>query len=172
MRQAIFSLILLVSGAVAAAAGTFRFDSIDGGDIDLGAWRGSPVMVVNTASLCGFTPQYEGLQALWEGYRDRGLKVLAVPSNTFRQELEDEAAVKDFCELTFGLDLPMTEITEVRGPNAHPFYRWLAAETGWAPSWNFNKVLLDGQGQVVATWGSATRPTSRAVTSRIEALLD
>ena len=157
--------------AAAMPAAGFEFASIDGGTLSTEAWRGKPVLVVNTASRCGFTGQYDGLQALHERYGPAGLVVLAVPSNDFRQELEDAAAVKDFCETSFGLTLPMTDITPVRGRDAHPFYRWLAEAHGFTPRWNFNKVLLDGEGQVVATWGSMVRPESPEVTSRIEALL-
>ncbi|MEM9247577.1 MAG: glutathione peroxidase, partial [Pseudomonadota bacterium] len=106
----------------------FTFPSIDGGTLALGDWLGRPVLVVNTASRCGFTRQYEALQALYDRYRADGLIVLAIPSNDFRQELATEAEVREFCEVTFGLDLPMTEITAVRGRDAHPFYQWLAAE--------------------------------------------
>jgi glutathione peroxidase len=148
------------------------FASIDGGEISLKDWAGRPVLVVNTASLCAFTPQYEGLQALYDTYRDRGLVVLAVPSDDFRQELGSEKEVKAFCELTYGLDLPMTEITHVRGPAAHPFYAWLRAETGFEPSWNFNKVLISGDGEVVGTYGATVKPLSRRLTGAIEALLD
>lgn len=167
----------LASAAIPAAAtmappaAGFEFASIDGGTLKTDAWRGQPVLVVNTASRCGFTQQYEGLQALQDRYGEAGLVVLAVPSNDFRQELEDAQAVKDFCETTFGLTLPMTDITPVRGSGAHPFYRWLADAHGFTPRWNFNKVLLDGEGQVVATWGSMVRPESPEVTGRIEALL-
>jgi glutathione peroxidase len=110
------------------------FQSIDGGEIILSQWAGQPVLVVNTASRCGYTKQYDGLQSLYDTYRARGLVVLAVPSGDFRQELKTNAAVKDFCELQFGLDMPMTEITRVKGPSAHAFYRSLKAEAGFEPS--------------------------------------
>ena len=109
--------------------------------------------------------------ALYDRYRDRGLVVLAVPSDDFRQELGSETEVKEFCELNYGLDLPMSEITHVRGRQAHPFYRWLAEAHGFAPRWNFNKVLIGPDGEFVASWGSTTNPLSREITSRIEALL-
>ena len=147
------------------------FGNIDGGEIRLSDWRGQPVLVVNTASRCGFTHQYDGLQALYDAYRDRGLVVLAVPSDDFRQELSSEAEVKEFCEVNFGLDIPMTTITPVRGSQAHPFYASLAQEAGFAPSWNFNKVLIGPDGTVAGTWGSVARPTSKEITGRIEALL-
>ena len=149
----------------------WRFASIDGGTLSLSDWAGQPVLVVNTASRCGFTPQYDGLQALYDRYRDRGLVILAVPSNDFRQELASDEDVKEFCEVNFALDIPMTTITPVLGSGAHPFYRWLAEAEGWAPRWNFNKVLLAPDGSVAGTWGSTTRPQSQALTRKIEALL-
>ncbi|MGC9419889.1 MAG: glutathione peroxidase [Rhodovulum sp.] len=167
----------LLSAAVTAAAPSaqaaqgFSFASIDGGQIALDAFRGQPVLVVNTASQCGFTGQYEGLQKLHERYAPRGLVVLAVPSDDFNQELASEEKVKEFCDVNFGLTLPMTEITHVKGKNAHPFYKWLAAEAGFTPGWNFNKVLLGPDGAVLATWGSFTKPTASKLTRRIEALL-
>lgn len=160
-----------VSAAPAAAAQGFSFPSIDGGTIELAEFAGRPVLVSNTASLCAFTPQYEALQALYDRYRDRGLVVLAVPSDSFRQELGTAEEVRDFCELAFGLDLPMTDITEVRGRGAHPFFRWLADDHGVAPGWNFAKVLIGPDGAYVADWGPAVSPTAPAITARIEALL-
>ena len=154
-----------------AALAGFTFTAIEGGKIDLDAWRGSPVLVVNTASLCGFTPQYEDLQTLQDTYGPRGLKVLAVPSDDFAQELDSETEVAAFCDANFDLTLPMTTITSVTGTAAHPFYDWVKGQTGFEPDWNFNKVLLDGQGAVVATWGSGPKPTSAAITDKIEALL-
>ncbi len=162
---------LAAGGPAAAQAPRFSFASIDGGRIDLAAWRGRPVLVVNTASRCGFTPQYDGMQALWEDYRDRGLMVLAVPSDDFRQELSSEAEVKEFCEVNFGLDFPMTEITHVRGRRAHPFYAWVAETAGFRPRWNFNKVLIGPDGAVAGTWGATTAPTSREIRGAIEAML-
>lgn len=152
-----------------AAAGVF--ESIDGGQIDLGQWPGQPVLIVNTASLCAFAPQYTDLQVLYDTYRDRGLVVLAVPSDDYRQELDSNAAVKDYCALTFGLDLPMTVITPVTGPAAHPFYRWLAETRGFAPGWNFNKVLIGADGAVLGTWGSAANPMGAAIRVAVEAAL-
>jgi glutathione peroxidase len=155
----------------AARSDSFVFPSIDGGEIDLSDWAGQPVLVVNTASQCAFTPQYDALQALYDEYREAGLVVLAVPSDDFAQELDSEAEVKEFCEINFDLDLPMTEITRVRGAGAHPFYRWVREETGFAPRWNFNKVLIAPDGSVAGTWGSTTGPQSSRITGRIEAML-
>ncbi|MDZ7708932.1 MAG: glutathione peroxidase [Roseovarius sp.] len=166
---ALFATCLALPAAALDRAAPFG--NIDGGELRLSDWAGQPVLVVNTASRCGFTPQYDGLQALYDRYRDRGLVVLAVPSNDFRQELASEDEVKAFCEVNFGLDIPMTTITPVKGAQAHPFYASLADETGFAPSWNFNKVLIAPDGRVAGTWGSTTRPLSGAIIREVEALL-
>lgn len=149
----------------------FMFTAIDGGQIDLDDWRGDPVLVVNTASLCGYTGQYDDLQDLQDRYGARGLHVLAIPSDDFSQELGDDAAVKEFCAVNFDLTIPLTSITTVTGATAHPFYAWMRANHGFVPDWNFNKVLLGPDGQVIATWGSGTKPTSTAITNKIEAFL-
>lgn len=154
-----------------ARASEFRFESIDGGQIDLADWRGKPVLVVNTASRCGFTSQYDALQELHERFGPQGLLVLAVPSNDFRQELATEEEVKGFCDVNFGLTLPMTTITSVKGAQAHPFYKWVAQTDGFVPGWNFNKILIGPDGDVLETWGSPVRPTSGKVVGRIETLL-
>lgn len=174
-RQLLSSLCVLPLAlariAQAQASGPFRFESIDGGFHDLSAWHGQPVLVVNTASLCGFTPQYEALQRLHEAYGPRGLVVLAVPSDDFAQEFGTDAEVAAFCEVTFGLTLPMTTITPVTGPNAHPFYAWMREAHGFAPVWNFNKVLLNGAGQPVATFGSRADPMGPRIRRQIDRLL-
>ncbi|WP_425049572.1 glutathione peroxidase [Psychromarinibacter sp. S121] len=170
MRQTLAAALVLIAGP-AFAGGSFSFDSLDGGTYDSADWAGHPVLVVNTASLCGFTPQYEGLQDLHERYGAEGLIVLAVPSDDFKQELATDAQVKDFCAMTFDLTLPMTTITPVRGDAAHPFYRWLAEDHGFTPSWNFNKVLIAPDGSVAATFGSMTKPLSTAITGAIETML-
>lgn len=167
----ILGLIALLFALPAAAAPAFSFANIDGGTLSLDDWNGRPVLVVNTASQCGYTPQYNGLQALYDRYRDKGLIVLAVPSDDFRQELSSAKAVKEFCAVNFGLTLPMTDITHVRGQAAHPFYKWVAQQSGFAPNWNFNKVLIDRDGQIAATFGASTRPLSRKMTRAIEAAL-
>jgi glutathione peroxidase len=166
----LFAILIAALLPVPALAG-FSFPSIDGGTIEMDAYLGKPVLVVNTASLCGFAPQFDDLQALHDTYGPRGLVVLAVPSDDFRQELSDAAAVKDYCEANFDLTIPMTDITHVKGDAAHPFYAWLAAEHDFVPGWNFNKVLIGPAGEVVATWGSVMRPNASPVLRRIEALL-
>ncbi len=168
MLLAVASVILTYP---ANARGTFQFDSIDGGTLSLDDWRGQPVLVVNTASRCGYTRQYDELQALYDRYKDRGLVVLAVPSNDFRQELASNAEVAEFCEVNFGLDFPMATITSVKGAMAHPFYRWLSQTEGFVPGWNFNKVLIAPDGSVAGTFGAPVKPLSGQITSQIEAML-
>ena len=158
------------SGWAASPAGQWVFPSIDGGTLDLADFRGGPVLLVNTASRCGFTPQFDGLQALWERYRERGLTVVGAPSKSFNQELDTDAAVKEFCEVNFSLDFPMTGLVTVTGPEAHPFYLW-AAEAGYVPDWNFHKLLLDGEGRIVAEFGTRTEPDDPALVAAIEELL-
>ncbi|MEY4984724.1 MAG: hypothetical protein RIR62_2990 [Pseudomonadota bacterium] len=149
----------------------FSFPSIDGGQIDLDSFLGRPVLVVNTASLCGFAAQFDDLQEVHDAYAARGLVVLAVPSDDFNQELDDAAAVKDYCAVNFDLTIPMTDITRITGPDAHPFYAWLAREHGFVPAWNFNKVLIGPDGELVQTWGAVMRPDAAPVLNEIEALL-
>lgn len=173
MIRLLTAVVFALTAQVGLAKGlTGTFPSIDGGTLSLEDWRGQPVLVVNTASQCGFTYQYDGLQALYDRYRDEGLIVLAVPSDDFNQELESAQEVKDFCEINFDLDLPMTDITHVRGIKAHPFYQAVRDETGFEPKWNFNKVLLNPDGDVVRAWGSAVRPEAPAITREIEKLLN
>jgi glutathione peroxidase len=172
MIRLVCALVLTLGAGVVAAKPTGSFPSIDGGFLKISDWAGQPVLVVNTASQCGFVGQYDGMQTLYDRYRDQGLVVLAVPSDDFNQELGSAAEVKEFCELTFGLDFPMADITHVKGAKAHPFYKAVASETGFTPKWNFNKVLISPSGEVAATWGSNVRPLSRKVTKAIEAMLN
>lgn len=161
----------IVLTAPVGASGPFTFDAIEGGTLSLDDWRGRPVLVVNTASQCGFTPQYDELQTLYDRYRAQGLVVLAVPSDDFNQELASAADVKEFCAVNFNLTLPMTDITHVKGAEAHPFYAWVKSSTGFAPSWNFNKVLIAPDGSVAATFGSSVKPLAGRITGPIEAML-
>lgn len=157
--------------AEAAPLEEFRFQSIDGGEIGFDDWAGRPVLVANTASLCAFAPQYAELQALYDEYKDQGLVVLAVPSDDFNQEYGTEAEVKDYCELNYALDLPMTTISHVTGPEALPFFQWLAETEGFRPSWNFNKVLIGADGAVLGTWGSGAGPGEAEIRGAVEAAL-
>ena len=124
------------------------FESIDGGIIDTNDWRGKPYLIVNTASKCGFTRQYAPLQKLYDRFHDQGLQMIAVPSDDFNQELDTDQEVKAFCELTYGIDMPMSVTTSVKGDEAHPFFKSLKEEAGFVPSWNFNKILIDANGRI------------------------
>ena len=166
MRQLLYAILTFFLGAVSAMS--FTFSNIDGGTINTSEWKGKPFLVVNSASQCGFTKQYRGLQKLFDTYKNEGLIVLAVPSNDFKQELKSNSAVKDFCELDLGLDIPITEITSVKGSNAHPFFQWVKDQSGFTPKWNFNKVLISKNGELVNTYGSLTKPNSRKLIRDIE----
>ena len=160
--------------AVAATAHDFSFISIDGGDLPLADYKGKVVLLVNTASMCGFTGQYEGLQSLWSDYRDRGLVVLGVPSDDFGgQEFDTAKQVKSFCTLNYGIDFPMTDIAVVAGPNAHPYYKWIADMYGSLaiPRWNFHKHVIGADGKLVDWFASTTSPKSNRLREAIEAAL-
>ena len=166
-----FGLSLMLMTSPINAASAFEFENIDGGVLNLQEFRGSPILIVNTASRCGFTNQYEGLQKLHDKYSEQGLVVISVPSNDFNQELRTDAAVQDFCEINYNISLPMTTITSVKGGKAHPFFKWMRKEYGFIPRWNFYKILLDTEGNLVETYTSITKPTSSKITSKIEKLL-
>lgn len=157
----------------AASAYDFGFPGLTGGEIALNAYRGKAILVVNTASKCGFTPQLKGLQALADARAKQGLIVIGVPSDDFNQELADAKAIKDFCELNYGVRFPMAAKTRVSGAGADPFYRYAAATLGPSaqPRWNFHKILIDRRGRPVAAFGSRTAPDSAELTAAIDAAL-
>lgn len=151
------------------------FMHIDGKPLPLAIFKGKAVLIVNTASECGFTPQYSGMQKLWRQYRERGLVVLGVPSNDFGgQEPGDEDTIAAFCTTQYSVDFPITRKVPVIGGNAHPFYRWIAETVGEdsAPRWNFHKYLINGEGDLVAMWPSKVEPLSDEVTTAIDATLE
>lgn len=160
--------------ASAAGAHDFQFTRIEGGPLPLSDFKGKAVLVVNTASRCGYTPQYTGLQKLWRTYRDKGLVVLGVPSNDFGgQEPGTEAEIKRFCERQYAVDFPLTAKEAVVGANAHPFYKWAAQAAGEAaaPRWNFHKYLVGPDGQIAAWFPTKTSPASPEVAGEIEKVL-
>ena len=152
----------------------FKINSISGDIIDLNDFKGKPVLVVNTASYCGFTKQYEDMQKLWERYRNKGLVVIGIPSNSFNQEKKNNKEVEEFCEVNFSINFPITEITEVKGNNAHEIYKWAKENHGKSavPKWNFYKILINKKGTIEDTYASLTNPTSKKITKKIESLLD
>ena len=151
----------------------FKINSITGDVIDLNDFRGKPVLIVNTASYCGFTKQYNDMQELWDRYQDKGLVVLGIPSNSFNQEKKNNDDVKEFCEVNFNINFPLTEITDVKGDNAHEIYKWAKENYGKSavPKWNFYKILINNEGKIEDTYASLTNPTSKKITQKIESLL-
>ena len=165
---------MAASDGGAGDAYQFEFNSLDGDKLPLAEWRGRPVLVVNVASQCGYTPQYRDLQALWRQYRERGVVVLGVPSNDFgEQEPGGAAEIRRFCETNYQVDFPLAEKNRVVGGAAHPFYRWVAATLGegGAPRWNFHKYLIGPDGQLAGAWPAQVRPTDPAITGEIESAL-
>src|SRR3954447_9628292 len=166
--------VMTTNNAEAGDAYQFEFTSIDGEKLPLAAWRGRPVLVVNTASFCGYTPQYRDLEVLWRQYQARGLVVLGVPSNDFgEQEPGTATEIKQFCATNYQVDFPLTEKYRVTGGAAHPFYGWVAGQLGeaGAPRWNFHKYLIGPDGQLAGAWPSQLRPTDGAITGEIETAL-
>jgi glutathione peroxidase len=149
----------------------FTLPSIGGGEIRLKDFAGEAVLLVNTASECGFTPQYKDLEALWREKKDKGLVVIGVPSNDFgAQEPGGEAAIKSFCEKNYGVTFPLSAKQKVSGPGAHPLYRWIAAELGEdaAPKWNFHKYLIGPDGALAGAWPSRVAPRAPELARAIE----
>ena len=151
----------------------FKIESISGEIIDLNTYKNKVILIVNTASYCGFTKQYTDLQILWDKYKSDGLIVLGVPSNSFNQEKKSNDEVKNFCEVNFNINFPLTAITDVKGENAHEIYSWANKNFGKSaiPKWNFYKILINKEGKIEETFSSFTKPTSNKLTKKIEELL-
>ena len=166
--------VIFAASTTLQTAHDFSFTNIDGENLPLAIFKGKAVLIVNTASMCGFTPQYTGLQNIWDSYRDRGLVVLGVPSDDFGgQELDSAAEVKSFCTINYNIDFPMTDIVHVKGPAAHPYYKWVADTHGRlaVPRWNFHKHLVDADGRLVDWFVSTTGPSSPKLHRAIEKIL-
>tara|TARA_Y100001970_G_scaffold292452_1_gene433787 strand:+ start:1744 stop:2289 length:546 start_codon:yes stop_codon:yes gene_type:complete len=148
--------------------------SIDDKIINLNEYTNKAVLLVNVASYCGFTKQYDDLQKLWDKYKDKGLIVLGVPSNSFNQEKDKNDEVKKFCEVNFGINFPMTSILEVKGDNAHEIYKWAKRNHGKSavPKWNFHKILIDKNGKIFDTYASFTKPMSKKIINAVEKILN
>ena len=152
----------------------FSITSIDGNPLYLKQFTGKTILLVNVASYCGFTKQYDDMQKLWDMYKEKGLIILGVPSNSFNQEKNSENEVKKFCEVNFNITFPMTSIFEVKGENAHKIYEWAKNNHGNSavPKWNFHKILINKEGKVEDTFASFTNPTSKKVINKIEKVLN
>ena len=178
MKRFIIILITMFSffsntNSKAGIAYDFHFDGIDGNPIKLSDFKNKVIVVVNVASRCGYTPQYEDLQLLWSTYKNKNLVVIGVPTNNFRQEPGSNKEIKDFCETNFGIDFPMTEKINVIGNNSHPFYKWARKSFGIGaiPKWNFHKIIIGRDGKVVETFSSITNPSSKKFLKVIEKLI-
>ena len=180
LRKIVFSLIAIVglqtmiTLVASAEIRDIAFTSIEGEPLPMSEFAGKAVLVVNTASLCGFTYQYAGLQDVWERYREKGLVVLGVPSNDFgAQEPGEEAEIKHFCEVNFDVDFPLTTKQTVKGKDAHPFFQHVATTLGedQLPRWNFHKYLIDTNGRLIDAWPSRVEPGSEEITNAIERVL-
>ena len=148
--------------------------SNNGDILNLKDYKNNVVLIVNTASYCGFTNQYADMQKLWDKYKDKGLLVLGVPSNSYNQEKNEDSEVKKFCEVNFNINFPLTSITSVKGDDAHEIYKWARENHGKSaiPKWNFHKILINKDGKVAETYSSFTNPMSKKVISKIETLLE
>ena len=150
-----------------------NIESITGEIINFNEYENKVVLVVNTASYCGFTNQYEELQELWDNYKLKGLVVLGVPSNTFNQEKKKNDEVKEFCEVNFNINFPLSTISEVKGDNAHEIFKWAKKNYGKSavPKWNFYKILINKEGKIEDTFVSFTKPLSKKIINKLEQIL-
>lgn len=152
----------------------FEFTAIDGQPLPLTTFKDHPVLVVNVASKCGLTPQYDGLEKLYAEYRDQGLVVLGVPCNQFMgQEPGSEAEIQEFCRTNFGVEFPMTAKVDVKGDTAHPFYKWAVEQVGEPaePVWNFHKLLVGKDGALINVFGPRTDPLDPEIKAAVEEAL-
>ena len=152
----------------------FKMEGINGEIIDFSDYKGKVTLIVNTASYCGFTKQYDDLQNLWDKYKSKGLIVLGVPSNSFNQEKKSDQDVKEFCEINFNINFPLTSITDVKGNNAHPVFLWAKDNYGKSaiPKWNFHKILINKEGKIEDTYSSLTNPMSNKIQGKINEILE
>ena len=177
MNKSFFLTIIigiLMINQVTANVYEFKFTSIDGKIIKLSDFKGKPIVIINTASLCGFTNQYSDIEQLFKNYADKDLTIIAVPSNDFgNQELSSNKEVKDFCTTNFNVSFLLTEITNIKGKNGHPFFNWVKKEAGFLafPKWNFYKYLIDRNGKLVSWYASVTKPTSTKIITNIEKII-
>ena len=152
----------------------FQIESINGKIINFKEYKNKVILLVNTASYCGFTKQYDDLQELWDQYKSKGLIVLGIPSNSFNQEKKTNTEIKNFCEVNFNIDFPLSTLTDVKGKNAHEIFKWAKENHGKSavPKWNFHKILINKDGKIEETYTSFTKPNSSKVIKKIENLLN
>ena len=151
----------------------FSIKNINDEIINFEEYKSRVILLVNTASFCGFTKQYNDLQNLWDKYQSKGLIVLGIPSNSFNQEQSKDDEVKEFCEVNFNITFPLSAITEVKGNNAHELFKWAKTNHGSSavPKWNFHKILINKEGKIEDTFSSFTKPLSNKIINKIESIL-
>ncbi len=152
----------------------FQIESINGEIINFKEYENKVILLVNTASYCGFTKQYDDLQKLWDQFKSKGLIVLGIPSNSFNQEKKNNSEIKKFCEMNFNINFPLSTLTDVKGNNAHEIFKWAKENYGKSaiPKWNFYKILINKEGKIEETYSSLTKPTSNKIIKKIESLLN
>ncbi len=152
----------------------FQIESINGEIINFKEYENKVILLVNTASYCGFTKQYDDLQKLWDQFKSKGLIVLGIPSNSFNQEKKNNSEIKKFCEMNFNINFPLSTLTDVKGNNAHEIFKWAKENHGKSaiPKWNFYKILINKEGKIEETYSSLTKPTSNKIIKKIESLLN
>ena len=153
----------------------YKFNALDGSQLNLNKFKNKVMVVVNVASQCGFTKQYEDMQKIWVKYQDKGVVILGIPSNDFgQQEPGSSEEIKNFCEAKFGITFPMTEKVSVKGKNAHPFYIWARENHGKSaiPKWNFHKIIINKSGKIEDTFTSITNPSSKKFITALEKTLN
>jgi glutathione peroxidase len=171
-RSLLLASPLLMAASPAPAVTDFTLPALEGGDLRLAVFRGRVLLVVNTASFCGYTPQYAALQRLHDRFAARGFAVVGVPSNDFNQESADNGAIRQFCDTMYGISFPMAALTSVRGAGAHPLFAWLARAGGGPPRWNFHKYLVAKDGRSVRSFPTTTEPDAPGLVRAVEAALD
>ena len=179
-KKVLLSLVIIMIFFKNSALGNYEkifyelnIESISGETINFSDYKDKVVLIINTASYCGFTSQYEELQDLWEKYKSKGLIVLGVPSNSFNQEKTSDTDIKEFCEVNFNITFPLSTITEVKGEDAHELFKWAKENHGRSaiPKWNFHKILINKQGKIEETFASFTKPSSKKIINKIESIL-
>ena len=175
IKLSLFLLIFLLSSnklmAETSSLYDFNFLNIDGNLVELSFFKGKPLLLVNTASRCGFTPQYEGLQKLFTKYRKTDLTIIATTSNSFNQEFENIEDIKKICLVNYNIGFITSSPIEVKGESSHPIYKWIKNEYNESPKWNFYKYLFDRDGKLVKSWGSITKPDSHKILKEIDELI-
>jgi glutathione peroxidase len=172
MKHLLIGVVAMCASQLVSAACpeiyNHQFTTLQGEKIDLCDYQDKPILVVNTASKCGFTPQFEALEGLYKQHKSQGLLVIGFPSNDFRQDPGDNKAIGDFCKMTYGVKFPMATKSSVSGKDANPFYKQLAAKTGVAPQWNFYKYVILPGGKEIFAFESTVKPDSEQIMGKIK----